>query len=892
MKNAKKSLALLLALVMIFGLGTIGASAAFNDAASIDPAYADAVNVMAGMGILIGNENGDFNPTGNLTRAQAAKMVTYMMLGKDAAERLPAKAMFNDVKVTDWSAKYVYYLANKKIINGYGNGNFGPNDTVTATQLAKMLLAAVGYGQADEFVGLGWDINVFALAVELGLYDGTKATDYDIAATREEAALYVFNTMTTIPLVKYSKDDGYDYKDAAKSTYATSKYNYDEVKGVITATKAGGSPYTVLAYVNGTTSVNLNLNIDVSDNLVGHKVAVTYSDKLEKDSNGIYYCNTYTVTDLSKEVAMFLVPYKTLYSNIGGNKATMLAYDSTKTKTPADSFAYWINNVDNTYVLEGTTGKTYGENFTTANTVAGIKASADIMPPASCWVNGSLIIDDTYKIIGFKSSSYTVEEVKKITTTPGSESITLSFTGEIKNSAKEDYVVEYDGIAKGDYVSVTKTGDVYTLQKCTVVKDVKVTSIGTDAFTTINGTYMKSSSSKLTSDTITIGGTYDFYMDKNNMYACVKEVSGGIKNLSYVSYIYYTSPSGSTGTYNCYAKCVGTDGTVTDYLITPAEYQKLGGTLDLSGNPTGTGAVAVEKLYAIKTVTDTTYYYKQTVATFDNTSIVSYNQTFNSNYRVAETLTNGNYLLANDVEYIYVSTDVTTVVSAPKTIVSISKTKPSASSGAFNIFFYPDRVSSDSTNYEVDQIFIKGSAKAIAGTSYIYSSGNDTVTRRPSNIGHTALNEANGIDYYLYAFIDKDYLKTFKLTGTDSNFDSSGYLKPGFYSYEIDSDGYYTLKKYDGTASGDKNVVVDCETLIGIYNNMITTASVIDLNAADAAIIDFTGYGLTTLEQLDDYLRDGYTIKISCWSYLYEEYAGTSKATTTTIYVNSITKAK
>jgi hypothetical protein len=57
-----------------------------------------------------------------------------------------------------------YFLANLKIINGYGDGNFGPNDSVTGTQLAKMLLAAVGYGQVGEFVGVGWDVNVFDYA--------------------------------------------------------------------------------------------------------------------------------------------------------------------------------------------------------------------------------------------------------------------------------------------------------------------------------------------------------------------------------------------------------------------------------------------------------------------------------------------------------------------------------------------------------------------------------------------------------------------------------------------------------------------------------------------------------------------------------------------------------
>jgi hypothetical protein len=76
MRNLKKSLALLLALALVFGLCTIGAGAAaatgFKDDASIGAAYSTAVKVMAGFGILVGfDDDGDgeyeFNPQANVT---------------------------------------------------------------------------------------------------------------------------------------------------------------------------------------------------------------------------------------------------------------------------------------------------------------------------------------------------------------------------------------------------------------------------------------------------------------------------------------------------------------------------------------------------------------------------------------------------------------------------------------------------------------------------------------------------------------------------------------------------------------------------------------------------------------------------------------------------------
>jgi hypothetical protein len=69
-----------------------------------------------------------------------------------------------------------------------------------------MLLTAAGYGQNGEYVGASWSMNVIADAIENGIFTGTKATNYGAPATREEAALYVFNGLTNVDQVKYSKD--------------------------------------------------------------------------------------------------------------------------------------------------------------------------------------------------------------------------------------------------------------------------------------------------------------------------------------------------------------------------------------------------------------------------------------------------------------------------------------------------------------------------------------------------------------------------------------------------------------------------------------------------------------------------------------------------------------
>ena len=62
----KRTLALVLALVMVIGMMAVPASAAFNDAADVQ--YKEAVDVVAACGIIEGYNN-EFNPKGELTRA-------------------------------------------------------------------------------------------------------------------------------------------------------------------------------------------------------------------------------------------------------------------------------------------------------------------------------------------------------------------------------------------------------------------------------------------------------------------------------------------------------------------------------------------------------------------------------------------------------------------------------------------------------------------------------------------------------------------------------------------------------------------------------------------------------------------------------------------------------
>ena len=90
----KKFLSMVLALVMTMSLVTVSAGAKdFTDSEKLSgERYEEAVNVMSEMGIIDGYADGSFQPQGTLTRGAAAKIIACMMLGKTTAEALGTQA--------------------------------------------------------------------------------------------------------------------------------------------------------------------------------------------------------------------------------------------------------------------------------------------------------------------------------------------------------------------------------------------------------------------------------------------------------------------------------------------------------------------------------------------------------------------------------------------------------------------------------------------------------------------------------------------------------------------------------------------------------------------------------------------------------------------------------
>ena len=203
MKNLKKVLALVLAVAMMMGFATFASATDFTDDSDIN--QTEAIEVMEMIGVISGYPDGSFRPDGNVTRAQMAKMVATIVAGGDDVGSLYAGAnTFSDC-TTHWARGYIAYANTTGIIAGVGNGRFNPDGNVTGAEAAKMMLCALGYDQETEgYTGAGWSVNVLAKARTEGLLEGIEDTDMNAPLSRQNAARLMFNALEA-KMVEYER---------------------------------------------------------------------------------------------------------------------------------------------------------------------------------------------------------------------------------------------------------------------------------------------------------------------------------------------------------------------------------------------------------------------------------------------------------------------------------------------------------------------------------------------------------------------------------------------------------------------------------------------------------------------------------------------------------------
>ena len=325
MRNLKKILALALALVMTLSLMTV--ANAFNDDKDIDATYNEAVQVLTGLKVFKGvNDGSNFAPKQTITRAEVAAIIYRIVTGdvNDVQAGIYKDyAKFKDVAANHWAAGYIGYCSNAELIVGDGT-NFYPDQTVNGYQALAMILRAIGYDRNDEFKGNGWEIRVASTAQQKGILKNVNSGTLGTGASRELVAEILFQAIANTNTVTYLTNT-MSYLD----NRTTLGYNTFKLVGTVRDQDKWGRPATVwkldkdndrIAELADTTLVTLE---DAPDAV--YTTAVTecdIADDLGLNANEVYTMYTNGIVNDSQYVVQ---PLDTV-QKVGGQGTLVEVY--------------------------------------------------------------------------------------------------------------------------------------------------------------------------------------------------------------------------------------------------------------------------------------------------------------------------------------------------------------------------------------------------------------------------------------------------------------------------------------------------------------------------------------------------------------------------------------
>lgn len=157
--------------------------------------YATSVKALINKKIMTGYPDKTFKPENPITRAEIAVAVTKMINRTGEVEEKAKLNVFTDLTGYDWAKGYINTLSQAGIVKGLTETTFAPAKNISYAELITILIRTKG-GAASELDAMNnWPNNYIQYAQMYNMLGDVVVKDWNASATRGDVAKLIYRFM-------------------------------------------------------------------------------------------------------------------------------------------------------------------------------------------------------------------------------------------------------------------------------------------------------------------------------------------------------------------------------------------------------------------------------------------------------------------------------------------------------------------------------------------------------------------------------------------------------------------------------------------------------------------------------------------------------------------------